>query len=106
MKKVPICGIYKITNKINNKSYIGQSKDIQRRWKEHIKHSKDIHDTQVIYLAIRKYGLENFKFSIVEECALESLDEKEIYYIEKLRLMLYLIRIVLQLICVVLYLMR
>lgn len=30
MTKTVICGIYKITNKINNKSYIGQSKDIYR----------------------------------------------------------------------------
>ena len=33
-------GIYKITNKINNKIYIGQSKDIERRWKKHINNSK------------------------------------------------------------------
>jgi hypothetical protein len=83
MTKTVICGIYKITNKINNKSYIGQSKDIYRRWREHIKNFKDVQNNQVIYLAIRKYGLENFDFSIVEECALESLDEREIFYIEK-----------------------
>lgn len=64
MAKTAICGIYKITNKINNKSYIGQSKDICVRWKQHIKHSKDCFYTNAIYLAIRKYGLENFDFSI------------------------------------------
>ena len=35
MGKKPICGIYKITNQVNSKIYIGQSKDIYRRWKEH-----------------------------------------------------------------------
>ena len=34
------CGIYKITNKINGKCYIGQSVDIKRRWREHINHAK------------------------------------------------------------------
>lgn len=84
MTKTVICGIYKITNKINNKSYIGQSKDIYRRWREHIKNFKDVQNNQVIYLAIRKYGLENFDFSIVEECALESLDEREIFLYRKI----------------------
>lgn len=83
MTKTMICGIYKITNRINNKSYIGQSKNIYRRWREHIKYSKDARNNQAIYLAIRKYGLENFNYSIVEECALESLDEREIFYIKK-----------------------
>lgn len=83
MAKTAICGIYKITNKINNKSYIGQSKDICVRWKQHIKRSKDCSYTNAIYLAIRKYGLENFDFSIIEECPFEQLDEKEIYYIDK-----------------------
>lgn len=74
-------GIYKITNKINGKFYIGQSIDIKRRFIEH----KTPHGTMTsIKLAIKKYGKENFSFEIIEECEVEQLDEKEIYWIEKL----------------------
>ena len=74
-------GIYKITNTINGKVYIGQAQDIEKRWKDHIKDSEK--GNQVIYRAMRKYGVENFSFEVVEECSIEELDEKEIYYIEE-----------------------
>lgn len=79
------CGIYKIENKINGKVYIGQSVDIERRWNEHKsrslskKHDKDYN--MKIYKAIRKYGLNNFKLSIIEECSEDKLRDKEIYWI-------------------------
>lgn len=76
-----ISGIYCITNKINGKKYVGLSKDIYRRWGEHKrvpfnKNSKEYH--YPIYNAIRKYGLENFEFSIIEKCdGEEQLKERE-----------------------------
>lgn len=78
-------GIYKITNKINNKVYIGQSKNIEQRWKEHIRHSKDEYNKNKPYIhrAINKYGKDNFTFEVIEECRFEDLDEKERYYIAK-----------------------
>jgi len=78
-------GIYKITNKINNKVYIGQSKNIEQRWKEHIRHSKDEYSRNKphIHCAINKYGKENFNFEVLEECKFEELDDKERYYIAK-----------------------
>jgi group I intron endonuclease len=76
-----IGGIYKITNKLNKKCYIGQSKDIKTRWKHHCwdaaKGSK-----LPIHNAIRKYGQDNFIFEIIEECSKEVRDEKEVYYID------------------------
>lgn len=69
-------GIYKITKKSNNKSYIGQSNDIVRRFEEH-KSKIDI----PIDMAIAKYGSDAFTFEILEECALNQLDEREIYWI-------------------------
>ena len=77
-------GIYKITNLINNKSYIGQSIKIESRWEEHRRNAfnfKDINYNKCFYQAIRKYGLENFKFEVIEECKVEELDEREIYWI-------------------------
>ena len=72
------CGIYLITNLINGKQYIGQSVGIQHRWVQH-KNSKENYP---ISKAIRKYGRDNFKFEIIENCSPEELDEKEIYYIK------------------------
>ena len=69
-------GIYKITNKLSGKTYIGQSNDIERRLKEH-KYKKDI----PVEIAIQKYGVENFIFEVLEECSIDKLDEKEKYYI-------------------------
>lgn len=72
-------GIYKIKNTINNKCYIGQSVDIEKRFYMH-KHfyHKDSYIDQEIHLQ----GLENFEFSIIELCEKDELDQKEIYYIE------------------------
>lgn len=80
-KNIVICGIYKITNIVNNKIYIGQSKDIYKRWKSHIYLSTK--GKQAIYCAMRKYGLDNFLFSIEEICSPELLDEKEKFFINK-----------------------
>ena len=74
-------GIYKITNIVNGKVYIGQAKDIEIRWKEHITHSKT--RKQILYNAMRKHGIENFNFEILMLCEEELLDLMEIYYIKQ-----------------------
>ena len=78
------CGIYKITNQVNGKVYIGQSKRIEQRWEEHkiSSHNKNSNEYNYpLYQAFRKYGLENFKFEILEECLPKELNQKEIDYI-------------------------
>ena len=80
MEQEIISGIYCITNKINNKKYIGQSKNIYKRWKQH-KNKIKSNDNNYLYNAIRLYGLENFSFEIIEECSIDELNEREIYYI-------------------------
>lgn len=79
-------GIYKIENLINHKCYIGQSVDISNRWRRH----RDAYNNSAlkeyqypIYRAMRKYGVENFSFEILEECLREELNEKEKFYVEK-----------------------
>lgn len=77
-------GIYKITNLIDGKSYIGLSTHIEDRWQYHKtpynwKREKD----KLLYRAITKYGIENFNFEVLEECLPEELSEKEKYYVEK-----------------------
>lgn len=73
-------GIYKITNKLNNKSYIGQSKNIERRWEEHRKSAR-LNSQYTIHRAIRKYGLDNFSFEVLYECSEEELGRYEKFYI-------------------------
>lgn len=77
------CGIYKITNTINGKCYIGQSINIERRIKEHLRDFTKF--DYAIYVAMRKYGVDNFTFDTIHECKREELDELEIEYIDKLR---------------------
>ena len=79
--------IYKITNTINNKCYIGQTiKYAEERWKEHkrsinINHPNCINKT--LYKAMRKYGIENFTFEVLQDNieTYEQLDKAEIYWI-------------------------
>lgn len=78
------CGIYKITNKINNQAYIGQSIDIQSRWNKEKTRAFDIYSEEynkTLSKAFRKYGIDSFSFEILEECEKTLLDEKEQYYI-------------------------
>lgn len=79
-------GIYKIENLINGKSYIGQSIDIERRFRAHRTRPFNENDrayNSYFYRSIRKYGLDNFSFNILEECSVDELNEKEKFYIEK-----------------------
>ena len=81
-----ITGIYKIENSINHKCYIGQAKDIHKRWNRHRTepfNTKGPSYNYPLYRAIRKYGLNNFTFEILEECKVSELNEKEIFYIKK-----------------------
>lgn len=80
------CGIYRIINKINGHMYIGLSKNIEKRIADHFNHGlnslrKDDLD-KVLYKAIKKYGKESFIWDILEECPLEQLKDREIYWIK------------------------
>lgn len=83
--------IYKITNKINNKSYIGSSdtnRGIYTRWEEHIKASKNPKNKSYNYplqKSIRKRGENNFTYTILEIKEGDTLEraERESYYINK-----------------------
>lgn len=73
-------GIYKITNP-KGKIYIGQSIQIEKRWKYYISESYNKRDHQnKLFNSLKKYGPENHKFEILEECTVEQLNKKEIYW--------------------------
>lgn len=74
------CGIYKIENMYNNKVYIGQSNNIKDRWRRH-RNSMKLSELP-LYKSMRKYGIDTFKFEILEECSIDALNEREIFYID------------------------
>ena len=76
--------IYCITNKINNKKYVGQTKtSIGTRFKAHLNDYRN-DDRCALHYAMQKYGKENFIVETLEECNDNVLDDREIFWIEKL----------------------
>lgn len=79
-------GIYKFENLINNKCYIGQSSNLEDRYKKHMYNINDLSHQEVLYKAFRKYGVENFSYEILEKFeiySLEKLNKLEQEYIKK-----------------------
>lgn len=76
-------GIYKIENKVNGKIYVGQSIDIDTRWYNHRNElNGNRHCNEHLQNAWNKYGENSFEFIIIEECTLDNIDEREIYWID------------------------
>ncbi|MBP7735491.1 MAG: GIY-YIG nuclease family protein [Spirochaetes bacterium] len=85
-------GVYRIVNIKNGKSYIGQSKDIYRRWKQHTSALTVYSNETILRKAFVKYGMLQqvfkegqygcFRFEIIEECSPNELLEREYYYID------------------------
>lgn len=72
--------IYKITNKVTGKSYIGQTRyTVEFRWRQH-QHKKD---NTYFHNSIRKHGIENFIVETLENCEYKDLNSREIFYIAK-----------------------
>lgn len=77
-------GIYYIRNKINDKMYIGQSTNIDARWSHHKTDLRNNnHHNHHLQYAWNKYGEDNFEFNVIQECNIDELDNKEMYYIKK-----------------------
>ena len=74
--------IYKITNDINNKIYIGKTNfSIEKRWKEHLKtYKRENIEKRPLYNAMNKYGIEHFHIEQIEET--DNPEEREKYWIE------------------------
>jgi len=81
--KNKVTGIYKITNTINNKCYIGGSVNVMSRFAVH-KHllTNNKHFNSYLQLCWNNCGILNFKFNIIEKCSKSNLREREDHYIE------------------------
>lgn len=76
-------GIYRITNVINNKCYIGSSVNIYKRWLKHIVELNTArHNNQLLFRSWNKYGSNFFDFEILGFYPIDQLIEKEQYFIE------------------------
>ena len=76
--------IYKISNTINSKVYIGKTlSTIEKRWKEHCRsYTRNTCENRPLYRAFNKHGVENFSIEQIEECSENILSEREIYWIK------------------------
>ena len=86
-----VCGIYKITNLITGEHYIGQSKNIDDRWKAHCKCGLgiDASATNALYNSMQRDKVWNFTFELLEECPPEQLNEKEAFWIDTYKSNIY-----------------
>jgi excinuclease UvrABC nuclease subunit len=74
-------GIYLITNTLNGHKYVGRSINITKRWKEHL-YSSRREDGFLLHKAIKKHGVENFSFQVLEET--DKLYERECFWYQKI----------------------
>lgn len=77
-------GIYKLTNLLDGRVYVGQAVKIGARFKEHVKKGigADPPTKNRLYPAMLECGVENFTFEVLEECPPEDLDLKEKFWID------------------------
>lgn len=81
-----LSGIYKITNKINSKFYIGSSFNIDKRKREHLyKLNNNIHHNKYLQNAWNKYGENNFEFLVIAKCPQEYLIKLENFFLKQLK---------------------
>ena len=73
-------GIYMFTNKCTEKSYIGQSINIEKRYNAHL---FKMSEKSLFHDELHYYVIHNFDFEILEECSVQDLDDREMYYIKK-----------------------
>ena len=67
-------GVYLITNNLTGEFYGGSSRNIQKRWRQHINNAKNNTGRSIkLYNAMRKYGIENFSITPLIRCATENL---------------------------------
>ncbi len=78
-----LSGVYKISNNIDNRIYIGSTQCFKRRFTEHLKSLADnTHNNPHLQKFVNKYGIDSIKFEILEIIDLEDLLIKEQYYLD------------------------
>lgn len=77
-------GIYCITNTVNGHKYIGSAVNFKERWQKHKRElNKNAHHSRHLQNAWNKYGADCFAFSVIEQCEIDNLIEREQVYLDK-----------------------
>ena len=85
-KELRRAGIYCIINTVNQKKYVGSSKNLQMRLMQHRSRlRKNVHDNIKLQRSWNKYGEANFQFYILEFCEEEQLSNREQFYIDSMK---------------------
>lgn len=74
------CGIYLITHLASGRCYVGQSRNIEKRWREH----RNSREGTLLHRSLRKYGNEAFSWQVLEICDPSELSSREVFWIEQL----------------------
>ena len=79
-------GIYKISSIVHpERFYIGSTFCADQRWSEHTRRlNRNLHGNSKLQHHVNKYGIGDLAFNIIEECPIETLIEREQYYIDTL----------------------
>lgn len=80
-----VCGVYKITDQRTGEPYIGQARKIKERWQTHVKcgiGATPTANANLLYAAMRRDGVWNFTFELLEACQPDELDDKERWFID------------------------
>jgi predicted GIY-YIG superfamily endonuclease len=76
------CLIYKLSNLVNGKVYVGLTTNLSKRFKSYLYHGINGRGQMAIHRAIKKYGFDKFDFLIIEEVSLKNLAKRETYWIK------------------------
>lgn len=82
-----ICGIYRITNTVDGKIYVGKSKSLRPRYRQYVRDFEKqaaYHMNRYLLNAMNKHGIENFKMEVLEECHIDELSERELHWMIEL----------------------
>lgn len=75
--------IYKITNNVNGMVYIGRTKCVYKRWRQHCYYARRGLTDCKLYEAIREFGQENFTVKTIDHAVTkDEADEKEMFWIK------------------------
>lgn len=77
--------IYLITNTINSKVYVGQTKNLYARKSRHWLEGRKPDSKNHLHRSMHEHGVENFRFEIIEECSVKNVDDRERYWISHYR---------------------
>lgn len=79
------CGVYRLTNITNKKTYVGSARDLRKRFYVYYSDKRLASSNMIIYKAIIKYGYSDFQLEILEYCEPDNVVAREQYYLDQLK---------------------